>query len=142
VAKTAAQVAQKWATNLAGSTASIQAGVQAVTVNPAQQAAAAVNQYLAGVQQAVADGSYVNGLSKVTLQSWQQAMLVKGVPRIASGATAAQPKFQAFMGSWLPYMQQLQQTLQATPRGDLQTNIQRAVTAMNFAAAYKGQGKQ
>jgi hypothetical protein len=142
VAKSPADVAAKWAKNLGASTQAIQQGVQAVTINPAQQAAQAVNQYLAGVQQAVADGSYVNGLSKVTLPGWQQAMIGKGIPRIATGANAAQPKVQNFMQAWLPYMQQLQQQLATTPRGDLATNIQRAVTAMTFAAAFKGQGKQ
>lgn len=142
MAKTPQQVAQKWSTNLASSTQSITAGVQAVTVSPAQAAIAAIPQYLAGVQQAVADGSLAAGLSKVTLPAWQQAMIQKGIPRIASGASAAMPKMQNFMTGWLPYMGQLQQQLQNTPRGDLATNIQRAVTAIQFAAAYRGQGKQ
>jgi hypothetical protein len=142
MAKSPADVAKKWATNLANSTASIQAGVQAVTVNPAQQAAAAVNQYVAGVQAAVANGSYQAGLSKVTLPGWQQAMITKGIPRIALGAQTATPKVQNFMNGWLPYMQQLQSQLAQTPRGDINTNIQRMITAVQFAHAYAGQGKQ
>lgn len=139
MAKNSADVAKKWMQNLSASTASIAAGVQAVTVNPAAAAAARQDAYQAGVQRAVADGSYQRGLGRVTLQSWQQAMQTKGIPRIASGAAASQPKMQAFMDKWLPYQQGLAAQLASTPRGDLQTNIQRAVTAMNYNAAFKYQ---
>lgn len=131
-------VAQKWAKNLSASTSAIQAGVQAVTVNPAQLAAQAVNQYLAGVQAAVASGKFQRNLQKVTLQDWQNAMLTKGLNRIAAGASAAQPKMAAFMGKWLPYMQQLQSKLSSMPRGDLNQNIQRAVVAIQHNAAFQG----
>lgn len=139
MAKNSADVAKKWAQNLSASTASIQAGVQSVTVNPATVAASRQDAYLAGVQRAASDGSYQRGLARVTLQSWQQAMLSKGVPRIASGAAASQPKMQAFMDKWLPYQQGLQAQLASMPRGDLNTNIQRAVTAMQYNAAFKYQ---
>lgn len=137
--KDPATVAQKWSKNLAGSTASITAGVQAVTVAPTQKAAANLSQYLAGVQNAVSSGKMARRLQAVSLSDWQQAMLNKGVNRVAAGATAAVPKMQAFMQKWLPYQQQLQQKLASMPRGDLQTNIQRAVTAIEFNAAFKGQ---
>lgn len=139
MAKTSSDVAKKWAQNLSASTASIQTGVQGVTVNPAAAAAARQDAYQAGVQRAVADGSYQRGLSRVTLQSWQQAMITKGIPRIASGAAASQAKMQQFMDKWLPYQQGLAAQLAATPRGDLNTNIQRAVTAMQYNAAFKYQ---
>lgn len=129
-------VAAKWSRNLAASTASITAGVNAVTVNPAQTAASQSAAYLAGVQNAVTSGKWQRGLARTTLQSWQQSMITKGIPRIASGASAAQPKVQAFMSKWLPYQQGLQAKLAATPRGDLSTNIQRAVTAMQYNAAF------
>jgi hypothetical protein len=132
-------IATKWATRLGAATQQITQGVNAVTVNPAAKAAAASQQYLNGVNAAVASGKYQRGLGRVTLQSWQDAMLTKGLPRIATGATQAKPKFSAFMAKWMPYQQGLQQKLQQMPRGDLQTNIQRAVMAMEYNAAFKYQ---
>ena len=132
----AATVAAKWARNLSASTASITAGVNAVTVNPATKAAAQSAAYVSGVQQAVSSGKWQRGLARTTLAGWQQSMITKGIPRIASGASAALPKVQNFMSQWLPYQAGLQTQLASTPRGDLQTNIQRAVTAMTYNAAF------
>lgn len=138
-AKNPSDIAAKWARNLGAATQSIQAGVNAVTVNPAQAALAQVNAYVQGVQNAVNSGKYQRGLQRTTLAGWQQAMLGKGLQRIAAGATAAQPKMEAFMAKFLPYLQGLQSQLAATPRGDLQTNIQRAVMAMQYIAQFKYQ---
>ena len=139
MAKDPAAVAAKWSKNLAGSTDSIRAGVQAVTQAPTAKAASRLDAYQAGVAQAVASGKMARRLNAVTLGDWQQAMLNKGVSRVAAGATAAQPKMAAFMAKWLPYQDQLKQKLASMPRGDLQTNIQRAVTAIEHNAAFKGQ---
>lgn len=139
MAKDPAAVAAKWSKNLAGSTDSIRAGVQAVTVAPTQRAAQRLDAYLAGVQQAVASGKMARKLNAHSLADWQQSMLNKGVNRVAAGATAAVPKMQAFLAKWLPYQDQLKQKLANMPRGDLQTNIQRAVTAIEHNAAFKGQ---
>lgn len=137
--KNAADVAKKWARNLSASTESIKNGVQNVTVNPAERAAARQDAYVAGVQAAVASGKYKRGLGRVTLQSWQDSMINKGITRIASGASAATPKVQGFLEKWLPYQELLKSKLSSMPRGDLQQNIQRAVTAMEHNANFKYQ---
>lgn len=137
--KNAADVANKWATNLASSTQAIQQGVQAVTTAPTQLAAQNLNAYLAGVNHAVSSGKMANALQKVSLPDWQNAMIQKGIPRIASGAQAAKPKMQQFMQSFLPYVAQgVQQLNSTTPRGSLQQNIQRAVQMMQWNAAFPG----
>lgn len=132
----AANAAQKWASNLARSTQSITDGVNAVTVAPAQAAIAAIPRYLQGVQDAVSSGKMARGLGRVTLASWQDAMRTKGIPRIQSGASAAVPKMQAYFTAVIPHLAALQTKLAAMPRGDRQTNIQRAVTSMNHMADF------
>lgn len=132
------QVARKWASRLGQASEAIKQGVQATTVNPAERAAAAQDRYVSGVQRAVATGKYQRGLRRVSLQSWQDAMINKGLPRVASGATAALPKVTAFLEKWLPYEEQLKQKLQSMPRGDLQQNIARMVTAVEHNAAFRG----
>jgi hypothetical protein len=41
-----------------------------------------------------------------------------------------------FMTQWLPYMDQLKQKLAQTPRGSLEQNINRAVTAIRHNASF------
>lgn len=135
--KNATDVANKWANNLSASTQAIQQGVQAVTVSPTQQAAANPQAYLAGVQKAVSSGKWQNSLQRVSLADWQQAMIQKGIPRVASGATAAKGKFANFMQQFLPWVQQGQQQLATMPRGTLEQNIQRAVFMMNHNAQFQ-----
>lgn len=138
--KNPADVAAKWARNLSGATESIRQGVMNVTVNPAERALARQEAYLAGVQRALADGRYARGLRKVTLQSWQESMLKKGLNRVASGATEGTPKMRQFMEAWLPYEDGLKQQLQSRPRGSLQDNIARMVFAAEYNAAFRRQG--
>ena len=134
-------VAKKWAANLAGATNAIKAGVQAVTESPTEAAAARADAYVMGVQEAVTSGRWQAGLRRVTLAQWQNAMITKGLPRIAGGAQAAIPKFTDFLRRWLSYMQQVQQGLLSMPRGNLQQNIARAVYVIEQAAAFsKNQG--
>lgn len=130
-------VAAKWARNLTASTDSIRQGVQSVTSNPAEKAIAAKDRWVQGVQRASADGKYERGLRKVTLQMWQEAMLNKGLSRIASGASAGQSKMAAFLEKWLPHQESLKQKLASMPRGDLQTNVARMVAAVEHNAAFR-----
>lgn len=130
-------LAQKWARNIGAATESIKAGVNAVTVSPTEKAARAQDQYLLGVQRAVSDGKYAAGLRRVTLADWQQAMLNKGIPRVASGAMAAQPKMESFLSEFLPHVQAGQRMLESMPRGDIQQNIARAVAMIEHNAKFR-----
>jgi hypothetical protein len=127
------QVASKWATNLSGATTSITAGVNALQVAPGQAAARQKAAYVQNVQ-AHAD-KWAANVASVSLQSWQQDMINKGLPRISTGATAAQPKMAQFMQQLLPYIANQVQTL--PPRGNLAQNTQRAVAWINAMANFK-----
>lgn len=135
--QSAADVARKWSRNLGTAGDAMRAGIQGVTVNPAEKAAQRQDAYVAGVQRAVADGKYQRGLRRVTLAMWQDAMLTKGLNRIAAGASAAQPKMEAFLQKWLPHQEALKTKLQSMPRGDLQQNIARAIAAIQHNAGFK-----
>lgn len=130
------QVAQKWSRNLQSSGASIQAGVMAVTTAPSQAAIKQQDVMVQNFTQSVASGKWARNLGKVTLQDWQNAVVNVGIPRITSGAAKAQPKMADFMTQFLPYVQQGVQKLQATPRGTLDQNINRAVTMIRHNAAF------
>ncbi len=135
MATTPAAAAAKWATNLgtAASNGTVQSGIQAVTTAPGQAAAA---QKAAWVQNTpAAANKWASRTAAVSLSSWQNDAINKGLPRIATGATAAQPKFQAFMTQLLPAISNVVSTL--PPRGNFSQNVARMnafVTGMhNFS---------
>jgi hypothetical protein len=129
-------IAANWASKLAASTQKITDGVNGVTVAPGQAAARQADVWLANLQ--ASQAKWKTRVSSVSLADWQSMMITKGIPRIASGATAAQPKFQQFMTQFLPYVQAGRNSLPA--RGTLDQNINRAVTMMRHNAAFKRSG--
>ena len=132
------EVAAKWSRNLAGSTESIRAGIEAVQESPTAKAARAVDRQVAGVQAAAASGKTQRALQAVTLDMWKDAALNKGLPRIASGATAAEPKMENFMAELLPYVEsQVQQLDSKMPRGDFEQNINRMVAMARAMKKFK-----
>jgi len=134
-AKDPQTVAQKWATNLGASTPSIQAGVAAVTVAPGQAAAAQKQLWLAQIT-AAAD-KWATNVAGVSLGSWQQSMIEKGLPRIGQGAATAVPKMANFMSQFLPHVEQVAATVRRMPKGGLQNGINRAVAQIQGNAQFK-----
>lgn len=129
---TPADAAAKWSQNLGAAVTRYTAGVQAVTTAPNQLAAAAVDRYIAGVQ--ASQSKYVSNNQAVSLQSWQSAAVNKGGQRLASGATAAQPKMQGVFNSLFPFIAQVAGSLPA--RGDLEQNIARSAAFQRGMARY------
>lgn len=134
--KNAADVAQKWNKNLTGSIDSIKAGVNGVTENPMEKAAANVDGMRAGINRALDSGKWQRSLRAKTTDDWRQAMLKKGVNRIADGARQAQPAMQKFMEQWLPYEQQLTDQLKSMPRGTPEQNRQRMLAAFDWNSKF------
>jgi acyl-coenzyme A thioesterase PaaI-like protein len=135
--KNAADVAARWAQNLGAATTKITQGVQGVTVSPTAKAAQAIDRYQAGVSAAIADGSMVAALNRVTLSDWQGAMLQKGVSRIASGAVAAKPKMVEFMTAFLPHAYAGKQIVDSMPKGSVEDGIARAAAMIRHNAQFK-----
>lgn len=136
--KDPAFVANKWSQNLGAATESIKQGVQAVTVAPTQSAAAKVDDWVNGVGRA--RDKYVAGLRRVSLADWQGAMIDKGVPRVASGATQAIPKMQQFMTEFLPHVERIAQQVRAMPKGGLENGIARATAQIRGNATFRRSG--
>jgi hypothetical protein len=126
------QVAAEWASRLGSATTKITAGVQNVNTAPGQLAA---RQKAVWAQQVVAaQDKWASRTAAVSLPDWQNAMIQKGIPRIASGAQAAQPKMAAFMGQLLPFIDSGRRSL--PPRGTLDQNIARMTNWTRHMATF------
>lgn len=133
--KTAAQVAQKWSQNLGNSGQTMTNGINGVTVSPGQLAAANYQAYLSGVQQNV--GKWQAKLQNMPLSSWQNAMKVKGIPRVQAAASTDMPKVQTAFGPLLDAVYAARDQINSTmPRGTLQQNIARMTAMVNAMAGY------
>lgn len=133
----AGTVLQRWATNtIAAANGKYKTGVMAVTTSPTEKAAAAVGKYQAGVNRAVADGSYVDGLRKVSLTQWQQAAANKGAANIAAGVEQGKAKVAANLPKLLALTANIKDTVSTMDKGTTEAAIARvryAITAMKEA---------
>lgn len=122
VMATAADAAQRWQQNFGAAGPRWAAGIQAVTVAPGQAAAAASDRYLSGVQQNVQ--KFAAKVAAVPLGTWQAVSIQKGQGRLASGATAGLPKYEAAITKVLAAEKSIIASL--PPRGTVEQNIQRS----------------
>lgn len=133
-AKDPATTAQLWATRLAASAPQIEAGVRGVTAAPGAKAAAAVDLWIANVT--AARDKFIRNAGAVTLQQWQDAMITKGIPRVASGAQAAIGKATNFYTQFLPFVENVAQQVRAMPKGNLEAGIARATAQIRGNAGF------
>lgn len=133
------QVAAKWRANLGGSTQSITDGVNAVTTAPGR---AAANQKQLWIQQVTASADkWAARVGAVSLEEWRTQMINKGVPRVASGAQAAEPKMASFMAEFLPHVERVAQQVRSMPKGGIDNAIARASAQIRGNAQFRRSGQ-
>ena len=130
----AAQAASDWVSGISSKTDKIERGIRAVTVAPGVAAARQADNWLARLN--ASKEKFKRRVSAVNLGEWQAAAINKGVPRIASGATAAEAKMANFFQKFLPYVEQGRTQLK--PRGDYATNVQRMVAMVDHLHKFPG----
>lgn len=124
--------AAAWVAGLQSAGPKIEAGINAVTEAPGAAAARQVNVWLQNTT--AAKDKWQRKVGAVSLQSWKNAAITKGLPRISAGATAAQPKFQQFMVQLLPAVAASVSSL--PPRGNLDANITRMTSHVRNMAKF------
>lgn len=127
MADSANAVAQRWAQRMAQSTDAYKRGIQSVQVSPTELAAQNADGYLAGVQEAVNSGKFQAALRRVSNAAWQQAAIVKGAPRLATGASAAQPKVESYLNEALPMIEQFRSRVKQMPGRTREERMQRSL---------------
>lgn len=137
MAKTAQQMTDKFKAGLQNAGAAFTAGVQAVTVNPAQQAAAAADKWATNVQKAITNGSFAAGLQNVTLPGWQQATAA-AASKLTGSATTAATKYGKYATKAQPLIAQFQQQIKAMPSTTDADNDARATAMIGMMRTLKG----
>jgi len=124
---TAQQYADKWGRNLKNSTQDIRAGVERVTTAPGMQAAKKSDKYLAGIQRAVANGTWQKNVAAVSLQDWQAKTINKGIGRISAGVDSAQTAQIAMAEKLLAAVDSVKAKVDSMPDTSLDDRLNRMV---------------
>lgn len=121
------QAAEKLGRRIAQSGQDYLDGVNRVTENPMQKAAAKSDKWMSRLQEAHANGKWVAGLNRVSLPQWKTQVQQKGVSRYTQSANQAQTKYADFAQTFFPYLQTVQDEIAAMPDNTLQDSINRMV---------------
>jgi hypothetical protein len=130
----ATDAAAAWVSGMGAAGPKYTAGVNAVRTAPGTLAAASAALWAQNV--AAAQAKFAKNVGAVSLQAWQNAAATKGAPRLASGATAAQPKMQAFMTNFIPALTNIVNGL--PQRGTFEQNVNRLTSYVNALHQQKG----
>lgn len=134
---TAAEFQEKHARRLSAAVEDVRKGIDRVTVNPCELAAAKQEKMLANLTAAVNDGRWAAGLKRVTLDQWKDKAKNVGAGRIASGINAAKAKVIAFAEQLLPHIDAGTAKLKAMPDITLEDNIARMTSFIRHMAEFK-----
>jgi len=97
----AATIAAKWARVTPLRAPDYEAGVRSPRKDWQSATLAAKESWQAGVQAAIAAGSWAKGVAKAGTGTWQQAAIEKGVTRWGQGVAIAQEAFQAAVAPYV-----------------------------------------
>jgi hypothetical protein len=126
--------AQKWVSAMQQASTAYKEGVQNVKTAPGAVAAARSDIW---VQNTIAaQAKFAANSQAVSLTEWQNAAINKGAQRLASGATAAEPKMQAFMNRFLPALANIVNALPT--RGTFDQNVNRLTAYITAVHNLKG----
>ena len=134
---TPAEFQEKHARRLSAAVEDVRKGIDRVTVNPCEQAAAKQDKMLAGITAAVNDGRWARGLRRVSLEQWKDKAKNVGVGRIASGIMESKEKVIAFAEQLLPHIDAQVTKLKTMPDITLEDNINRMTTFIRGMADFK-----
>lgn len=134
---TATEFQEKHARRLKASVEDVRAGIDRVTENPCEKAAAKKDKMLANLTRAVNDGKYERGLKRVSLEEWKRKARDIGVNRIAAGIDGAKEKVISFAEELLPHIDRGREKIKAMPDVTLDDNINRMTSFIRHMSEFK-----
>jgi len=134
---TATEFQEKHARRLKGAVEDVRRGIDRVTENPCEKAAAKQDKMLTNLTAAVTSGKWAAGLKRVPLEKWKAAARDKGVNRIAAGIDGAKEKVIAFAEVLLPHIDRGQEKIKTMPDITLDDSINRMTTFIRHMSTMK-----
>ena len=134
---TAAQFQEKHARRLKAATEDVRAGIDRVTENPCEKAAAKKDKMLTNLTRSVQDGKWEAGLKRVSLEDWKKKARDIGVNRISAGIDGAKAKVVMFAEQLLPHIDRGTEKIKVMPDVTLDDNINRMTTFIRHMATMK-----
>ncbi len=128
---------EKHARRLKAAVEDVRAGIDRVTENPCEKAAAKQEKMLSNLTASVQSGKWAAGLGRVSLEDWKRKARDIGVNRIAAGIDGAKDKVIAFAEQLLPHIDREQAKIKAMPDVTLDDNINRMTTFIRGMASFK-----
>lgn len=134
---TAAEFQEKHARRLKAAVEDVRKGIDRVTENPCEKAAAKQDKMLTNLTAAVSSGKWAAGLKRVSLEDWKKNARDIGVNRIAAGIDGAKAKTIAFAEQLLPHIDREKAKIASMPDVTLDDNINRMTSFVRGMAAFK-----
>jgi len=130
VSLNANQISDKWNRRMKGSISDIQAGIDAVTENPAEKAIQKQDKMLQNLTKAVNDGRWAAGLGNVTLSDWKAKTKEKVGQRLGSGVDGAMQKRQKFDAYLVNTLNQILPTVSKMPDMTFEDSVNKVRAVM------------
>lgn len=134
---TAVEFQEKHARRLKAAVEDVRRGIDRVTENPTEKAAAKQDKMLTNLTAAVSSGKWAAGLKRVSLEEWKRKARDVGVNRIAGGIDNAKSKVIAFAEELLPHIDRQQAKIAAMPDVTLDDNINRMTSFIRGMSEFK-----
>jgi len=134
---TASEFQEKHARRLKAAVEDVRKGIDRVTENPCEKAAAKQDKMLTNLTASVTSGKWAAGLKRVSLEDWKKKARDIGVNRIAAGIDGAKSKVISFAEQLLPHIDRGQDKIKAMPDVTLDDNINRMTTFVRHMADLK-----
>lgn len=134
---TAAEFQEKHARRLKAAVEDVRKGIDRVTENPCEKAAAKQDKMLTNLTAAVSSGKWAAGLKRVTLPQWKAKARDIGVNRIAAGIDGAKEKVIDFAEVLLPHIDRGKEKIKAMPDVTLDDNINRMTSFIRHMSELK-----
>lgn len=128
---------EKHARRLKAAVEDVRKGIDRVTENPCEKAAAKQDKMLTNLTAAVTSGKWAAGLKRVSLEDWKKNARDIGVNRIAAGIDGAKAKVVAFAEQLLPHIDRERAKIASMPDVTLDDNINRMTSFVRGMASFK-----
>jgi hypothetical protein len=126
----AQQWLEKWSRRLNAAGPDIQTGIDRVKEAPGMAAARAQALFAQRLMESINNGTWAKNVSAVSLQSWQDSMKNKGIPRLATGVSQAVKSKAQVIGDLLSAVDTASAAAKEIPKGGIDASIARASAYM------------